>query len=1094
MHARLTILMCFLIWTPIRAQVPVVRMTLHVRDARLEDVFDKIEKKTGYFFVYDVANLRLSERVTFSLDDAPLSLLLASCFQNQPLTYTLFDMTVVVKLKEGYHPPIRPAATTLNLSGRVVNDKKEPVPGASIGVKGMGKGTFAGEDGGFSLSGLKPGDTLLVSCVGYAPTEVPVHEGGPLDIPLKMFAGTLDETVIIAYGTTTRRLNTGSVSKVTHSDIDLQPVADPMAALEGRVPGLLITQSNGNPGSYFKVQIRGQNSILQGSDPLFVVDGVPFAANNNPLGQMASAAGPNAGAGSILTGGLSPFILLNPSDIESIEILKDADATAIYGSRGANGVVLITTRKAPPGKTSVQASFYSGAGEVTRTMPLMTSRPYLEMRREGFSNDGVTPTAANAPDLLLWDTTRYTNFPHLLIGGRGATTDANVSLSTGNDLTQFYMSGNYHRQASVFSNHLADERTGVYASLNQRSADKRFALDFMLDVAHDDNTSIAQDLTSSINLPPDYPSLTTPSGTLNWQDKGVSFMVNPLAYLQDRYNATTSGFLSHLQLSYRVVRGLTLKASMGYNAIQVDETGVVPISAQNPASSPTGFAEFGTKYLRNWIVEPQMEYTTRVWTGKLVVLAGSTLQSLTNSASITSGYGYTDDALLGSTNGAAGLSSVNSSSLYRYEARYFGRLNYDLKDRYLLNLSFRDDGSSRFGPGKQYARFGAAGAAWIFSHTKAIREGLRFLSFGKLRASYGITGNDQIGDYQYLDIWSSTPYPYLGTSSLFPNRLYNPQYGWEINRKLAVALELGFIHDRILLTAEAYQDRGGNQLIKYGLPLQTGFSGITENFPALVQNTGLEWDLSTKNVVTRSFTWTTTFNLTIPRNELLSFPGIATSSYANLQIGQPLSIVGGYVYTGVNPSTGVYTFKDLNKDGQITYPQDYDKNLGYLSPSLFGGLGNNVTFRHWQLDVFASFRRQTGPNYFYFYYNNGNIPGTLYNQPVSAGAHWRAPERQGPLQRYTAGYDAATYLAGYDLANSSAAFSSASFIRISTISLAYTLSGDALKKWGLKEGQLYLRAQNLFTITHYNGSDPETQNTNVLPPLRVVVAGVRLEL
>lgn len=1135
MHAKLTILMFIIIWTPIRAQVSAVRLTLHVHDARLEDVFDKIGKQTGYFFVYDQASLHQGKKVTFSLDDAPLSQVLEYCFDNQPLDYTLFDRTIVVKLKPGA-PSVHPPSVLFNLNGRVSNEKREPVPGATIGVKGTGKGVFAGEDGGFTLSGLKPGDSLVVSCIGYETTVVPVRQPGipgglaasqdpdqgaaqnpdrasaRLDISLKTFANTLDETVIIAYGTTTRRLNTGSVSKITRSDIDLQPVADPLAALEGRVPGLLITQSSGNPGAYFSVQIRGQNSILQGSDPLFVIDGVPFAPNNNPLGQMTSAAnavsgivspggatgvgaaGGGAGntAGSAVTGGLSPFALLNPADIESIEILKDADATAIYGSRGANGVVLITTRKGVPGKTAIHINVYTGAGEVARTLPLMTTRPYLEMRREAFSNDGIVPTAITAPDLLVWDTTRYTNFPKLLIGGTGAATDANASISAGSDRTQFYMSGNYHRQASVFPGRLADERAGVYTSITHRSEDKRFTADFMVDLTHDNNTSIAQDLTGSINLAPDYPSLTTTSGQLSWQYKGMAYAENPMAYLLDRYTAATTDLLSHLQLNYRILPGLTLKTSMGYNTVQVTETGVVPITAQNPASLPTGFAQFGTKYLQNWIAEPQLEYTGKLWKGKLVILTGATWQGLTNTSTLTSGYGYTNDALLGSTNGAAGLSATNNSSLYRYEA-VFGRLNYNLEDRYLLNLSAREDGSSRFGPGKQFAGFGAAGAAWIFSKARAVREALPFLSFGKLRGSYGITGNDQIGDYQYLDTWSPTNYPYLGSSSLFPTRLYNPYYSWEINRKIDAAIELGFLHDRVLLTAEVYRDRGGNQLIKYGLPLQTGFSGITENFPALVQNTGLEGILTTKNIVHRAFTWTSTLNITLPRNQLLSFPGIATSSYANLEVGQPLSIVGGYVYTGVNPGTGIYTFKDLNKDGQITYPQDYDKNLGHLAPSLFGGMGNSFTFHRWQLDIFASFRKQTGPDYFYFYYNNGNIPGTLYNQPVSAEDRWRSPDRRAPLQRYTAGYNAAAYLAGYDLANSSAAYGDASFIRISTLSVSYTLSGALLKKWGVETGQLYLRAQNLLTITGYNGPDPETQNTNVLPPLKVVVAGIKLQ-
>jgi TonB-dependent starch-binding outer membrane protein SusC len=714
------------------------------------------------------------------------------------------------------------------------------------------------------------------------------------------------------------------------------------------------------------------------------------------------------------------------------------------------------------------------------------------MRREGFQGDDVTPTATTAPDLLIWDSTRYTNFPKLLIGGIGTATDAQASLSSGNEETQILLSGNYHRQASVFPGNLSDQRAGMYASITHRSLNKRFTTDFTVNLTEDKNISIAQDLTASINLAPDYPTLSQPGGALNWSDKGITFTSNPLAYLLDRYTAQTGNLLSHLQGQYRILPGLSLKASVGYNSIQVNETGVVPIAAQDPTSSPTGFAQFGNRSLLTWIAEPQVDYTTSWGKSEVTLLAGATWQGLNGSNTLTSAYGYRDDALLGTTNGATGLSAQQSNTQYRYEA-VFSRLKYNWEDRYIIDLSARRDGSSRFGPGKQFAGFGAVGGAWIFSKTRFIKNSLSVLSFGKLRASYGTTGNDQIGDYQYLDIWSSTPYPYLGSASLYPVRLYNPYYSWEINKKLEVALELGFLNDRILLTSAVYRDRGGNQLIRYGLPLQTGFSGITENFPALVQNEGLEEELITRNIVGRSFSWSSTVNLTLPRNQLLSFPGIATSSYSNLEVGQPLSIVDGYAYTGVERSTGIYAFKDLNKDGQISYPQDYVKNIAHLAPDLYGGLGNNVRYRGWALDIFASFRFQTAPNYVYYYYNNGYIPGTLYNQPVDVENHWQKPGQAAPFQRFTAGYNAAAYVAAYNLANSSAAYSNASFLRLTNLSLSYSLPAGLTKKWGLTGGKVFLRGQNLLTITRYRGSDPETQNAYVLPPLKIAVAGVQCQ-
>lgn len=1086
MTARLTILMCLMIWTPtIYAQESPGAITLHVKGARMEDVLNSIGRQSGCYLVYDIASLRESGRVTVSIERASLKEALDRCLEGQPFTYAIFDKTIVVRASALVTP-----AHPVTLTGRVQSERKEPVPGASISLKGSTRGTFAGEDGVFSLAGVRKGDTLKVSCVGYETKEIPIRAVAPLDISLHTFASTLDETVVIAYGTTTRRLNTGSVSKVTQQAIGLQPVADPLAALQGRVPGLLVTASSGIPGSYYKVQVRGQSSILQGSDPLIVIDGVPYAPNNNPLNQLVSAANP---AGNTASGGLSPLALINPGDIESIEILKDADATAIYGSRGAAGVILITTRKGTPGKTAFSVSAYTGAGAVTHTLPMMGTPAYLAMRRAAFAGDAVTPTNITAPDLLVWDTARYTNFNKLLIGDWGGTVDVQASLSAGSDQTQVLLSGNYHRQQSVFPGNLGDQRGGMYVSVSHHSDNKRFAADFTANLTADHNASIAQDLTTGVNLPPDYPALKNAMGALNWEEQGISYSVNPLAYLQDRYTARTNNLLSHLQLSYRVAPGLSLKASVGYNAVQVTETGILPIAAQNPVTNPTGFAQFGDRYLRNWIAEPQAEYTTRLGGGRLHVLGGATWQGLAGTNNLISAYGYRDDALLGSTNGAAGLSTVNTSSDYRYEA-IFGRLTYNIQDQYIINLSARKDGSSRFGPGKQFASFGAAGAAWIFSKAPALRTLFPFLSFGKVRASYGITGNDQIGDYQYLDVWSSTPYPYLGSPSLYPVRLYNPYYSWEINRKLEGALELGFLKDRVLSTTAWYMDRGGNQLIRYGLPLQTGFNGITENFPALVENSGLEEELTTHNISTRHVQWTTTLNLTLPYNRLRSFPGIETSSYSNLEVGQPLSIVDGFIYTGVNPATGTYTFKDVNKDGHISYPEDYVKNIAHLAPTLFGGLSTSLRCHAWQLDALASFRVQKGPNYYYYYYNNGYIPGTLYNQPLAKGTSWSQAAQQATLQRYTAGYNATAYLAGYNLANSSAAYTDASFIRLSNVSLSYTLDETRTRKWGLSLVQVYVRCQNLLTLTGYKGADPETQNAFVLPPLKVMVGGIRCQL
>ncbi|XHR94994.1 TonB-dependent receptor plug domain-containing protein [Mucilaginibacter sp. UC70_90] len=307
------------------------------------------------------------------------------------------------------------------ITGKVTDEQGIPLPGATVKLKGSPIAVNTVVDGTYTIGPVSANDIFVISFVGYQQIEIRLSELQKQQFitRLKNNTGVLDEVQIIAYGTTTKRLSTGDVSSVKAADIEKQPVSNPLAALEGRVPGLSITQSSGVSGAGFKVQIRGQSSLLQGSEPFYIIDGVPFVTGNSALNQISSAAGSSSNGT-----GMSPFQLINPADIESIEVLKDADATAIYGSRGANGVILITTKKGKPGSVKVNLNTYSGVSKVSRTMDMLNTQQYLQMRREGFKNSGLTPTTTNAPDLLLWDTTRYTDFKKLLIGGTAHTTDA----------------------------------------------------------------------------------------------------------------------------------------------------------------------------------------------------------------------------------------------------------------------------------------------------------------------------------------------------------------------------------------------------------------------------------------------------------------------------------------------------------------------------------------------------------------------------------------------------------------------------------------------------------------------------------------------
>lgn len=1055
-------------------------VTLSVKNIPLEKVFKEVKRQTGFSFVYTRDQLKNILPVTINVVQADLKEVLVICFRNQPLSFVIEGNYVVIQTKNTSLQPIPQADSLIDIKGDVVNENGEPLSGATITLKTAGKSTFTNPKGEFSLVRVHETDVLIITIVGYYKLEIPIYKTGiDILIQLKVAVGNLDETIVIAYGKTSQRLNTGNVGKVSSADIAKQPVSNILGALYGRVPGLVVTQNTGVTGGKFNIQIRGRNSIAQGSEPLFIIDGVPFAANNN-INQLTSALSSLAGQG------LSPFTSLNPLDIESIEILKDADATAIYGSRGANGVILITTNKGRVGKTKISMNVNSGFSKATKTMQMMNTEQYLSMRNEAFKNDGVAPDIFSAPDLFAWDTTRYTDFKKIFTGGTAGITDVQTSISGGSTNTQFLIGGSYHTETTVFPGDFNYERGTLNFNLNHHSSDRKFNITLNANYHTDKNKLPLMDYTSFQTLPPNLPPLYDSIGKLSWEMGGVPFD-NPMAYLSQSYIASSDNLLSNLQLSYHLATGLSAKINLGYNTTIVEEKSALPKSSQNPQYSSTGFASFGYNRFKSWIAEPQLEYNKNIGKGKLTVLFGGTLQHITNAKSTLQASGYANDAMLGSTSGASNIIVYDALNQYKYGA-VFGRLNYNHEDKYIVNFSGRRDGSSRFGPDNRFANFFAGGAAWLFSNEAFLKNKIKYLSFGKLRASYGTTGNDQIGDYQYLDVWSNYPYRYQG-ASVIPVRLLNKDYSWEVNRKMEVGMDLGFLKDDILFSAVYYRNKSSNQLINYRLPGQTGFTSIIRNFPAVVSNEGFEFSFTSKNIHTKNFKWNLSANLTIPKNKLTSFPGLASSSYySSYVIGKPLNIVYGYHLLGVDPTTGVYQFEDVNKDGVIG-AEDYLPSFN-LDPKFYGGVNNSFEYKGWELNLFFEFKKQIGYNY-----NNYPVynftPGGMYNLPTIFLNRWQNLGNNATIQQFTQTYTAA-YDGQYYFSNSDGRFSDASYLRLKNASISYNFSESILKRLHFQNLKIYMLAQNLLTITGYKGSDPETQNLFTLPPLKTITAGIQL--
>ena len=1059
-----------------------VMVSIDLEDATLRQMINTLEAQTEFKFIYSGDFLTKTDdyRITLTADNKSVAHVLQQVASTTGLLFQQNDGAIAIgtdDLKEE-EPPVTLTKPVLeqDISGKVTDEDGAPLPGASVLVKGTSIGVITDADGNYRISAPDEATTLVFSFVGYERQEIEIGGRSIIDISLTLDVTTLGEVTINAgYYTVKERESTGNIRKLSAEEIDKQPIANPLQALQGRIAGVHIEQATGVPGGGFSVKIRGTNSISGGNDPLYLVDGVPFTSTSLSSSFVGSAIVSNA----------NPLNSINPADIESIEVLKDADATAIYGSRGANGVVVITTKRGSSEKTKVDLNIYTGIGKVAGEMDVLNTEQYLEMRREAFVNDGRTPNTGNAFDLLEWDSTRNTDWQKELIGGTANITNAQTSISGGNAQTQFSIGGGYYNETTVFPGDFYDRRISARFSINHTSEDKKFNFAFNGNYVANTSKLYSSDITgTALILPPHTPDLFDENDDLLFPLRSST---NPYSALRRDYEATTDNFVGNTIISYEVLPGLQFKTTLGYTNIRRDEFQTTPQSTIRPASGEQASARFANNSIKTWITEPQINWQKEIGDGWLNILVGATFQENIGEGQTQEGIGFSTDALLQNITAADDIRIVNDNyTQYRYQA-IFGRINYNWKGKYIVNLTARRDGSSRFGPGNQFASFGAIGGAWIFSEESFIQNNVPFLSFGKLRASYGTTGNDQIGEYEFLELWRPTDFTYNGNSGLRPLRLANPEYRWEVNRKMEAAIDLGFFEDRIFLSASYYHNRSSSQLVGFSLPLSSGFTTVRDNFDAIVENTGWEFELSTTNVKTANFSWDIAFNITIPNNELVSYPDIENSPFASLlEVGKPLTIVSAFHFTGVDPETGVYTFEDVDGNGNDRdNPADLQR-LERIDQKFFGGFQNSLTYKGLQLDFLFQFVKQTGRNYL------GQLlpPGWIgVNQPTAVLDRWQNPGDVTEVQKFT---QRPTPVFRYHRANSDVRISDASFIRLKNVSLSYQLPIIRSNKVNLENSRLYIQGQNLLTITDFIGMDPENQNVRFLPPLRVITAGVQI--
>ncbi|WP_158557167.1 SusC/RagA family TonB-linked outer membrane protein [Mucilaginibacter conchicola] len=1091
------------------------KVTLNEKNTPLKKVLTKLRKQSKFDFLYTEEVLQQAKPVTVQAVDQELGTVLQQIFRNQPVTYQIEDRTVTIRLRgqpaaDRQHPS---AANQMTISGLVTNKANEPLSGASIIVKRSKRGTTSDIHGIFTLSDATADDTVLIRYIGYNTIERSLTGVKFLSINMEPTNNSLDEVVVQAYGHTTQRLTTGNIGRVTAKEIEKQPVLNPLQALEGRIPGLLITPATGYQSGPVQVEIRGRSSINRAltSDPLYVIDGVPQTVpdmhNSNSGGYSLNTTSNeyNSNLNATLSkgldqtglspaGGQSPLYSLNPADIESIEVLKDADATAIYGSRGANGVILITTKKGKIGGDQLSVIVSQGIQKPTRKWDVLNTPQYIEMRQEAFRNDKITPTANNAADILLGNYNAQTDWQQYAYGGTGKWTSAQVAASGGKESTSYRISGGFNKSTSITNYSGSDQRISLSSNINTRSSDNKFNLSFSSNYSFSENTQI--NLVGVTALAPNAPPVFDGNGNLNWLEYEKAGYLFSGAEILQPYNSKTNFITNSLTINYSIFKALTARVNAGYGFSYNNQTKFLPITSLNPnlSAARTGTANYGANQTSNWNIEPQLEYNRLVSKGTLNVLLGATSQASSSRSLLSIGNGYTSDALLRSLANAPKVIATDNFGEYKY-AGVFARINYNWENKYILNLNGRRDGSSNFADGNKFGNFGSVGAAWIVSEEKLFKAHLpKMISLLKFRGSYGITGSDNVTPYSYVSQWGNlNPVyaNYLNTiSPLIAQIMANSAFHWQSTKKLEGAVDIGLFEDRIDLQAVYYRNRCDNQLINFPLPSYTGFPTVVANSPANVQNSGWEFSGSARILQGEHFTWATSFNLSLNSNKLLAYPLIELSPYRSLfKVGGSLDDIYVLRYTGVDPATGQFTYLDANQDGKITTSSNAAPGTGgddmvsvvSLKPKYTGSFSQQFSYRGVSFSAFFTFRKQLGASVATSGGGKNNIPLYQFNHT------WRNP---GQTDATFARFTTAQQTSDLQFTNSDGKYEDASYLRLQTIALGYSLPTSWVKKISMKNLSINANAQNLFVITPYKGLDPEIQGFGGLPPVRTITFGL----
>lgn len=1130
---KLTTIILLVTLLQVNAEGLAQKITLKQNQVPLTNIFKELKAQTGYNFLYTESLLRDLKPVSIQVKDMELTKVLEQLLSGQSIAYEVENKTIILsrslkaaipqKSLTDLQFPVRIIEPSVPIAGYVVGPDGQPLPGVTVQVKGSKKGTSTTAMGNFKLD-VAVGDVLEISSMGLVamqvrysgkgfeditkkdntrniskPAEVKYSKivmttPGYVHVQLVQSESPLDEVQVMAYGKTSKRISTGNISKVTNEELNMAPVTDPLMALQGRVPGMIVTPSiTGKPGESIKIQIRGRTQIDEKSganqEPLYIVDGIPMAAQNGNVNNFNSG----------LYNQISAFSMMNMGDIESFEVLKDADATAIYGSRGASGVILITTKKGKQGATRYNFNLSTGGSKMS--LPdMLSTKDYVQYRKEAFKNDGVTMTKENAFDLLVWDTTRNENLMEKLLGGTAGFTRLQASVSGGGANIQYNVGLGYNRTTDISPKPLPSSNMSVSANINSTSNNKKFVFNLSTSFSNSENKSSRFSMGRIFELPPNL-KLYEADGSIAWNEGNVkSGFANPLAALDALQTTKLQTYNVSSLLSYALLKGLTIRANIGYNQDKSNALSTSPLKSLNPLESATNIASasWGNNEFTLYNIEPQLEYVKdNVFKGRLTVLAGASYQDQKNQGSSITAQGYTNDEYVGTYVGLSSgsfTSPTSNFSHYKYAAA-FARVSYNLANTYMLNISGRRDGSSRFGQNYRYSNFGSVGAAWALSEEKFFPKN-SILSFAKIRASYGLTGNDKIGDYKFLDLYENNFFngPYNGQVAMTPTSFFKHDLHWELTKKLEFGLDAGLFKDRLNFTAVWFKFRTSDHLVQYPLPAFSGFSTIVANLEnAIVDNTGLEFSLSGTALKRGDFEWRSNFNVSIPKNVLKRFDSQDKIAYPYYTVGKSLEYLYKLKYTGVDPMTGQHTVLDVNNDGKIDLQVGSPDVLYYgnKDPRFYGGWQNDFRYKQFSINMFFQFDRKIRDNYEKGTQLNfgaiRNITTYLFND------RWRQHGDVTINPRATqTGYRLNATQGDYLATESDRLLDKLTLVKLATVQASYALPAILLKKLNWSQASVFAQGQNLWSFYLDSKISPETDAVTEIYPLKTITIGLHL--